>query len=50
MSKHKIIKDITEKDIQAIREILEHGNNAEIKTNKDGNIIILEVKKKIYTP
>lgn len=33
-------------DVKAIREILNRGNTAEVKENKNG-IIILEVKKKI---
>lgn len=34
-------------DVKAIREILFRGNTAEVKRNKDGNVIILEVRKKI---
>lgn len=37
-------KDI---DVKAIREILCRDNTAEVKRTKDGNIIILEVRKKI---
>lgn len=37
-------KDI---DVKVIREILSRDNTAEVKRNKDGNIIILEVRKKI---
>lgn len=39
----------TEKEIdtQIIRNILSRGNNAEVKRNKDGEIIILEVEKRI---
>lgn len=32
---------------EAVREIVSHGNDAEVKRNKDGDIIILEVRKKI---
>lgn len=32
---------------KTVREILSRDNTAEIKKNGDGNIIILEVKKKI---
>lgn len=34
-------------DVKAIREILSRDNTAEVKRNKDGNVIILEVRKKI---
>lgn len=38
---------MTDKEIgKTIREITERGNNAEVKQNKDG-IVILEVRKKI---
>lgn len=39
----------TEKEIDtwAIRDILSRGNNAEVKQNKNGDIVILEVEKKI---
>lgn len=38
---------MTDKEIgRTAREIVERGNTAEIKRNKDG-IVILEVKKKI---
>lgn len=37
-------KDI---DVKVIREILSRDSTAEVKRNKDGNIIILEVRKKI---
>lgn len=40
------IRDLNEQEVQIIHEILEHGNSAEIKPGKDGNIIILEVKRK----
>lgn len=33
-------------NVKAITEILNRGNTAEVKKNKDG-VIILEVKKKI---
>lgn len=32
--------------IQKIREIVENGNNAEVKRAKDGSLKIYEVKKK----
>lgn len=32
---------------KAVREIICSGNNAEVKENKDGDIIILEVRKRI---
>lgn len=32
---------------KTIREILSRGNNAEVKQNKNGDIIIMEVAKKI---
>ncbi len=32
---------------ETVIEIAENGNNAEVKRNKDGDIIILEVRKKI---
>lgn len=38
---------IKEIDIQAIKDILDRDNTAEVKRNKEGDIIILEVKKKI---
>lgn len=34
-------------DIQAIEDILNRDNTAEIKRNKDGKVIVLEVTKKI---
>lgn len=34
-------------DVKAIREILSRDNTAEVKRNKDGNVIILEVRRKI---
>lgn len=34
-------------DTQAIKEILSRDNTAEVKRNKDGDIIVLEVRKKI---
>lgn len=34
-------------DTQAIKEILNRDNTAEVKRNKAGDIIILEVRKKI---
>ncbi len=40
--------DMVETEIgKAVREIICRGNNAEVKKNKDGDIIILEVRKKI---
>lgn len=32
---------------KVVREIVSRGNDAEVKQNKDGDIIILEVRKKI---
>ena len=37
-------------DTQAIQEILSRDNTAEIKRNKDGDVVILEVSKKIVKP
>ena len=34
-------------DVQAIEEILERDNTAEVKLNKDGDVLIIEVAKKI---
>lgn len=34
-------------DMQAIEDILDRDNTAEIKRNKDGKVIVLEVTKKI---
>lgn len=34
-------------DVNIILDILSHDNTAEIKKNKSGEIIILEVEKKI---
>lgn len=34
-------------DTRAIKEILSRDNTAEVKRNKDGDIIILEVRKRI---
>lgn len=31
----------------AIKEIIERGNNAEIRRGKDGSLVVYEVKKKI---
>lgn len=36
-------------DMQAIVEILERDNTAEVKRNKDGKVIVLEVTKKIVS-
>lgn len=33
--------------IEAVRAILEHGNTAEIKRRKNGEIIVLEVRRKV---
>lgn len=38
---------IKENDIRAINDILSRDNTAEVKRNKEGDIIILEVKKRI---
>ena len=38
---------IKENDIRAINDILSLDNTAEVKRNKEGDIIILEVKKRI---
>lgn len=45
MSKNRPVRELTEQEVQIIREILENGNSVEIKPTKDG-IIILEVKRK----
>lgn len=37
------------KAIAIIHSILDKGNNAEIKKNKDGSLKVYEVKKKICT-
>lgn len=34
-------------DMQAIDDILDRDNTAEVKRNKDGKVLVLEVKKKI---
>lgn len=34
-------------DMQAIEAILERDNTAEVKRNRDGKVIVLEVTKKI---
>lgn len=34
-------------DVQAIEDILDRDNTAEVKRNKDGKVIILEVTKKV---
>lgn len=34
-------------DTQAIEKILLRDNTAEVKRNKDGEVVILEVRKKI---
>lgn len=34
-------------DMQAIVEILERDNTAEVKRNKDGDVLIIEIKKSI---
>lgn len=34
-------------DVQAINVILDRDNTAEVKKNKDGKVIVLEVTKKI---
>lgn len=36
-------------DVQAIEDILDRDNTAEVKRNKDGKVIVLEVKKKIVS-
>lgn len=36
-------------DVQAIEDILDRDNTAEIKRNKDGKVIVLEVTKKIVS-
>ena len=38
---------IKENDIRSINDILSRDNTAEVKRNKEGDIIILEVKKRI---
>lgn len=47
MSKNRPVRDLTEQEVQIIREILENGNTAEIKPIKDGELIILETQKKL---
>ena len=32
---------------RAVSEVISHGNNAEVKRDREGDIIILEVRKKI---
>lgn len=32
---------------RAVMEVISRGNNAEVKGDKDGNILILEARKKI---
>ena len=34
-------------DVQAIEDILDRDNTAEVKRNKDGKVLVLEVTKKI---
>lgn len=34
-------------NVQAIEDILDRDNTAEVKRNKDGKVIVLEVTKKI---
>lgn len=34
-------------DMKAIEDILERDNTVEVKRNKDGKVIVLEVTKKI---
>lgn len=34
-------------DMQAIDDILDRDNTAEVKRNKDGKVLVLEVTKKI---
>lgn len=36
-------------DMQAIEDILDRDNTAEVKKNKDGDVIVLEVTKKIVS-
>lgn len=36
-------------DVQAIEDILDRDNTAEVKRNKDGKVIVLEVTKKIVS-
>ena len=39
---------MTEKQIiEAIKRIVERGNNAEVKRRKDGSLVVYEVKKSI---
>lgn len=46
MSKEQIIEE-DKKIIETVRAIVERGNNAEVKKNKDGSLKVFEVKKKI---
>lgn len=34
-------------DVQAIEDILDRDNTAEVKLNKDGDVLIIEISKKI---
>ena len=34
-------------DMQAIEDILDRDNTVEVKRNKDGNVLIIEIKKTI---
>ena len=39
---------MTDKQIlEAIKRIVEKGNNAEVKRRKDGSLVVYEVKKQI---
>ena len=37
------------KVLEAIKRIVDKGNNAEVKRRKDGTLIVYEVKKNIVT-
>lgn len=46
MSKEQRIEE-DKKIIETVRAIVDRGNNAEVKKNKDGSLKVFEVKKKI---
>lgn len=39
--------DKDKKILDAIKRIVERGNNAEVKRKKDGSLVVYEVKKNI---
>lgn len=34
-------------DVKTIREILNHGNTAEVKKIKNGDVLVIEIEKKM---